>query len=148
MERISIVIQHIGISMINIHPQELIFACAKNITIDLIQSFDQQKLSFQITPLQIDNQLSCTPYPVILSFDRDYKSNPFGHLIKDDVMKPRSERLLQRTSHRSFEPVFYLAVSKWRKKDVSLVSFEYISLRFNGFLCNRETTSLNDCSCF
>ncbi|KAM1717129.1 hypothetical protein COP2_025269 [Malus domestica] len=138
MERISIVIQHIGISMINIHPQELIFACAKNITIDLVQSLDQQKLSLQITSLQIDNQLRSTPYPVILSFDHDYKSNPIGHVIKDDVMKPISERLLQRTSHSSFEPVFYLAVSKWRKKDVSLVSFEYISLRVADFCLELE----------
>lgn len=108
----------------------MIFASAKNIRIDLVQSLDQQKLSLQITSLQIDNQLRSTPYPVILSFDRDYKSNPIGHAIKDDAMKPISERLLQRTSHSSFEPVFYLAVSKWRKKDVSLVSFEYISLRY------------------
>ncbi|ONI15169.1 hypothetical protein PRUPE_3G028500 [Prunus persica] len=138
MERISVVIQHIGISMINIHPQELLFACAKNITIDLVQSLDQQKLSFQITSLQIDNQLRSSPYPVILSFDRDYKSNPIGHVNKDDVTKQRSERKLQRTSHSSFEPAFYLAVSKWRKKDVSLVSFEYISLRVADFCLELE----------
>ncbi|BFG24048.1 hypothetical protein CerSpe_103220 [Prunus speciosa] len=138
MERISVVIQHIGISMINIHPQELLFACAKNITIDLVQSLDQQKLSFQMTSLQIDNQLRSSPYPVILSFDRDYKSNPIGHVNKDDVTKQRSERMLQRTSHSSFEPVFYLAVSKWRKKDVSLVSFEYISLRVADFCLELE----------
>ncbi|XP_034206662.1 uncharacterized protein LOC117620640 isoform X2 [Prunus dulcis] len=138
MERISVVIQHIGISMINIHPQELLFACAKNITIDLVQSLDQQKLSFQMTSLQIDNQLRSSPYPVILSFDRDYKSNPIGHVNKDDVTKQRSERKLQRTSHSSFEPVFYLAVSKWRKKDVSLVSFEYISLRVADFCLELE----------
>lgn len=82
-----------------------------------------------MTSLQIDNQLRSSPYPVILSFDRDYKSSPIGHVNKDDVTKQRSEKKLQRTSHSSFEPVFYLAVSKWRKKDVSLVSFEYISLR-------------------
>lgn len=109
--------------------QELLFACAKTITIDLVQSLDQQKLSFQIASLQIDNQLRSSPYPVILSFNRDSKSNPITHVSKDDITKPRSERMLQRTSHSSFEPVFYLAVSKWRKKDVALVSFEYISLR-------------------
>lgn len=89
---------------------------------------DQQKLSFQIASLQIDNQLRSSPYPIMLSFDREYKNNLAGHVIREDDMKP-SERILQRTSHLNFEPVFYLAVSKWRKKDVSLVSFEYISLR-------------------
>ncbi|XP_062008854.1 uncharacterized protein LOC133725578 isoform X1 [Rosa rugosa] len=127
MERISVFIQQIGISLINIHPQELLFICAKSITVDLVQSLDQQKLSFQIALLQIDNQLRSSPYPVMLSFDREYKNNPAGHVIREDDIKP-SERILQRTS-RNFEPVFCLAVSKWRKKDVSLVSFEYISLR-------------------
>nr|XP_011467498.1 PREDICTED: uncharacterized protein LOC101298156 [Fragaria vesca subsp. vesca] len=127
MERFSFFIQEIGISLINIHPQELLFICAKNITADLVQSLDQQKLSFQIESLQIDNQLRSSPYPVMLSFDREYKSNPAGHVIREDDMKP-SERILQRPSH-NFEPIFCLTVSKWRKKDVSLVSFEYISLR-------------------
>lgn len=86
--------------------QELLFACAKNLTVELLQSLDQQKLSCQISSLQIDNQLRTTSYPVILSFDRE----PLA-------------------SENSCEPVFYLAVSKWRKKDISLVSFEYISLR-------------------
>lgn len=88
--------------------QELLFACAKNLTVELLQSLDQQKLSCQISSLQIDNQLRTTPYPVILSFDRE----PLA-------------------SENSCEPVFYLAVSKWRKKDISLVSFEYISLRLH-----------------
>ena len=96
--------------------QELVFACAKNVTFDLLQSLDQQKLSLQVSSLQIDNQLRSSPYPVILSFDRAYKSNP-------------AERILQRTSECSYEPVFYIAVSKWKKKDIPLVSFEYIILR-------------------
>ncbi|XP_050382411.1 uncharacterized protein LOC126799284 isoform X2 [Argentina anserina] len=127
MERISVFIQQIGISVITIHPQELLFICAKNITADLVQSLDQQKLSFQISSLQIDNQLRSSPYPVMLSFDREHKNNPAARVIRDDDMKP-SERILQKVSP-NYEPVFCLAVSKWRKKDVSLVSFEYISLR-------------------
>ncbi|KAG2700491.1 hypothetical protein I3760_06G000100 [Carya illinoinensis] len=109
-EKISFVIPHVGISLINHFPQELLFACAKNLTVELLQSLDQQKLSCQISSLQIDNQLRTTPYPVILSFDRE----PLA-------------------SENSCEPVFYLAVSKWRKKDISLVSFEYISLRVADF---------------
>ncbi|XP_062110985.1 uncharacterized protein LOC133822610 isoform X2 [Humulus lupulus] len=119
-EQILVVIPHLGISVINIDPRELVFACAKNITFDLLQSLDQQKFSFQISSLQIDNQRRSSPYPVMLSFDREYKSNP-------------AEKKLQRTSDCSYEPVFYIAVSKWKKKDISLVSFEYIILRVADF---------------
>lgn len=108
--------------------QELLFASAKNIKIDLFQSVDHQKLSCHISSLQIDNQLHNTPYPVVLSFNREYRSSQVGQ-IKDDVAKFKAERGLLISSDSSFEPVFNLAVAKWRKKDISLVSFEYISLR-------------------
>ncbi|EXB26144.1 Putative vacuolar protein sorting-associated protein 13C [Morus notabilis] len=98
-EQISVVIPHLGISLINIYLQELLFACAQNIRVVLLQSLDQQKLSFQISSLQIDNQLRSSPYPVLLSFDRECKSN-------------QAERILQRTSDGSYEPVFSIAVSK------------------------------------
>lgn len=110
--------------------QELLFACLKNLTIDLLQSLDQQKLSIQISSLQIDNQLRTTPYPVMLSFDHEYRYSSASQIrTKDKSAKTRSERFLPMASDNSCEPVFYLAVSKWRKKDISLVSFEYISLR-------------------
>ncbi|KAI9153087.1 hypothetical protein LWI28_005759 [Acer negundo] len=131
-ERFSFNIPYIGLSVINLYPQELLFACAKNITIDLLQSLDRQQLSFQITSLQLDNQLPSTPYPVILSF------NQAGHRTKDDGVKLRSERGLQITSDSSFDPVFYLSVAKWRKKDISLVSFEHISLRISDFRLELE----------
>ncbi|TXG57716.1 hypothetical protein EZV62_015545 [Acer yangbiense] len=131
-ERFSFNIPYIGLSIINLYPQELLFACAKNITIDLLQSLDRQQLSFQVTSLQLDNQLPSTPYPVILSF------NQAGHRTKDDGVKLRSERGLQITSDSSFDPVFYLSVAKWRKKDISLVSFEHISLRISDFRLELE----------
>ena len=90
---------------------------------------DQQKLSFQISYLQIDNQLHRTPYPVILSFNHETRNNPAGHRTKDGGQKSKSE-MLHVTSDISCEPVFYLSLAKWRKKDVALVSFEHISLRY------------------
>lgn len=95
----------------------MLFACAKNTNIGLVRSLDQQKFSLQISSLQIDNQLHSTPYPVILSFDRD------------DSTKIRSESLVHSASDSSREPVFSLAASKWSNKDETLVSFEYIILR-------------------
>lgn len=103
---------------------------AKNTTMELLQNLDQQKLCFAVSALQIDNQLRATPYPVFLSFDREYKSNQ-ASLVKfrDDSRRPLTERVLQ-PSESSSDAVFHLAVVKWRKKNISLVSFEYISLRY------------------
>ncbi|KAK8498349.1 hypothetical protein V6N12_032902 [Hibiscus sabdariffa] len=136
-EKFSLTIPCIGISLVNSHPQELLFASANNIKIDMFQSLEHQKLSCHISSLQIDNQLHNTPYPVILSFNREYRSNSVGQ-IKDDVPKIKAERGLLISSDSSFEPVFYLAVAKWRKKDISLVSFEYISLRMADFCLELE----------
>ncbi|PSS01845.1 Vacuolar protein sorting-associated protein like [Actinidia chinensis var. chinensis] len=133
-EKISVAIPFIGISLINSHPQELVFACAKNTRIDLLQSLDQQKFFFQVSSFQIDNQLPRTPYPVILSFDCEHRGNPLGQTRnQDDNTKTNGESLVQITSENLCEPVFCLAAAKWRNRDVSLVSFEYISLRMTDF---------------
>ncbi|XVE86346.1 hypothetical protein DITRI_Ditri18aG0027900 [Diplodiscus trichospermus] len=137
-EKFSLTIPYIGISLVNSSPQELLFASAKNIKLDLLQSIDHQKLSCQISSLQIDNQLHNTPYPVILSFNSDYGSNQVGQITKDNVPKVKAEKGLPFSSDSSFEPVFYLAVAKWRKKDASLVSFEYITLRVADFCLELE----------
>lgn len=128
-EKFSVTIPYIGICLINSFPQELLFACAQNISLNLLQSLDQQKISFQISSLQIDNQLQTTPYPVILSFNQEYRGSTEGQRVKDDIAKSKSDRVLQ----RSREPILSLAVATWRKKDISLVSFEYISLRVANF---------------
>lgn len=105
----------------------MVYACAKNITIDLLQSLDQQKFSVKLLSFQIDNQFRNSPYPVILSFDQEYRSNPTGSLNKDISAVTRSEGVLQVDG--SFEPVFYLYASKWKKAESLLVSFENIFLR-------------------
>ncbi|KAI3918818.1 hypothetical protein MKX01_042138 [Papaver californicum] len=130
-ERISVHIPFIGFSLINSYPQELLYACAKDTKIDILQSVDQQNFSFQMSSLQIDNQLRNTPYPVILSFDRDYGSNSTGWIKNKDLSsKIKDENGAQASTPDSLcEPIFYLAAAKWRNKDISLVSFEYISLR-------------------
>ncbi|KAL3354105.1 hypothetical protein AABB24_018653 [Solanum stoloniferum] len=114
-ERILVDIPYVGISLISSMPEELFFACARDITVDFTQSVDQQRFSLQITSLQIDNQLTCTPYPVILSFD---VSNGITSGI-------RAESILE----SSREPVLSLVVTKWKNRYLSLVSFEQINLR-------------------
>ncbi|VFQ74897.1 unnamed protein product [Cuscuta campestris] len=114
-DRIVVDIPFVGISLINSLPEELLFACARNITIVFKQSLDQQKVSLQIMSLQIDNQLPTTPYPVILSLDH-----------RTGVT---SSRAMRETTPESQEPAFSMEVATWRNKYLSLVSFEYIGLR-------------------
>lgn len=98
--------------------------------IDLVQSLDQQRFSLKIFALQIDNQLPSTPYPVILSFDHEYKQIPTSEAkIIDDSLRVKGERMKQLVSDSSFDPVFSLAAAKWRNKDRALLSFEHINLR-------------------
>lgn len=114
-ERILVDIPYVGISLISSIPEELFFACARDITVDFTQSVDQQRFSLQITSLQIDNQSACTPYPVILSFDVS-KGITSGIRAESALEIPR-------------EPVLSLMVTKWKSRYLSLVSFEHISLR-------------------
>lgn len=133
-ERLSVTIPFIGISVMSSQPQELLFACARNTMVDLVQSLDQQKFSLKIFALQIDNQLPSTPYPVILSFDHEHKQIPTSQIrVKDDSLRVKGERMKQFVSDCSCEPVFALGAAKWRNKDRALLSFEYINLRMTDF---------------
>ncbi|XP_048139080.1 uncharacterized protein LOC115752507 isoform X2 [Rhodamnia argentea] len=127
-EKVSIDIPYIGISLINSLPQELLFACAKGIRVHLLQSMDRQNFSLKVLSLQIDNQVRAATYPVILSFNRGYKSSSSNH---DDGAQKNENPQLHSDHH--CKSVIHLAVSKWRKKDVSLISFEYVTLRVAEF---------------
>ncbi|KAK9134941.1 hypothetical protein Syun_014271 [Stephania yunnanensis] len=126
-ERVSLHFTFIGISVINSIPQEVLFVSANDTKIDILQHMEQQKLFFHISSLQIDNQLVHATYPVLLSFDHDVESNSVSN------MKTKDDKNLKSKAHtsaeRSCQSVFYLAAAKWRNKEISLVSFEYISLR-------------------
>ncbi|XP_011075732.1 uncharacterized protein LOC105160162 isoform X3 [Sesamum indicum] len=138
-ERLSIDIPFLGISLMNAHPEELLFACAKNTKVNFVQSLDQQQFSFQIASLQIDNQLHTTPYPVILSFNCVNKGSVGNQMkSKDNSAKLLSGSTSQIASSNLHEPVFSLAVAKWRHEDTSLVSFESISLRIADFYLEIE----------
>ncbi|XP_042498014.1 uncharacterized protein LOC122076662 [Macadamia integrifolia] len=129
-ERISVHLSFIGVSLMNSQPQELLFVCAKDTKIDVLQSVDQQKFSFQICSLQIDNQLHDTPYPVILSSDHARMGNSANQVKnKDDSSKVKNGNVIHVVSDNSCAPMLCLSAAKWRTKEISLVSFEYISLR-------------------
>ncbi|ESQ32011.1 hypothetical protein EUTSA_v10003500mg [Eutrema salsugineum] len=140
-EKFLLVLPSIGISVVNSHPQELVYACASNVVVDLKQSVDQQKLSFQISSLQIDNPLHNSSYPVILSFNRDHRGIPPDWDIKDNKVRLLNETVQQVMSNTR-DAVLYIDLAKWRKKDVSLVSFEYINIRISEFGLELELQTL------
>uniref|UniRef100_A0A7N0U003 Vacuolar protein sorting-associated protein 13 VPS13 adaptor binding domain-containing protein n=1 Tax=Kalanchoe fedtschenkoi TaxID=63787 RepID=A0A7N0U003_KALFE len=126
-ERLSVYIQSIGISFIDSFSEELLFVSAKSISMELLQSVDQHNFSFQISSLQIDNQLHTTPYPVVLSFDEEYKNDIGDHLvIKDHCIDESSDSIV-------CQPVLCLDIAKWRSDDIGLVSVQRVNLRIADF---------------
>ncbi|WOK94697.1 hypothetical protein Cni_G03402 [Canna indica] len=123
-EVFTIHVPYLGISLMNSTPQELVFTCAKETTIVLMQSLDQQKISLKISSLQIDNQLSDTPYPIMLSFDKDYRGRP-TNILRNRENKSNFQK--ETTLESMVEPIFCFSAAKWRNMDNLLVSFEYIN---------------------
>ncbi|KAK7300278.1 hypothetical protein RJT34_11120 [Clitoria ternatea] len=131
-EKISIFVPYIGISLIDSYPQELLYACIRDVQMNLLQSLDRQYISLLISFLQIDNQLRSTPYPVMLSFNSGHRTCQVNNMkSRDDDTRARIEMLNRRSC--SPVPVLCLEISKWRKKDISFISFEYIKLRIEDF---------------
>ncbi|KAK1306903.1 hypothetical protein QJS10_CPA10g00690 [Acorus calamus] len=130
-ERIIVHASLIGVSLINSSPQELIFACAKGTTIELMQSSDQQKISLEILSLQIDNQLYDTTFPTLLSFEHLYRHSTQLKQNKEADSKIKNENVSPIVSEFSHEPVIHLSAARWRNVDCSLVSFEYIKFRLS-----------------
>ncbi|KAL2933168.1 putative vacuolar protein sorting-associated protein 13D [Bienertia sinuspersici] len=134
-EKISVKISFIGISVIDSYPQELLYASAKDISVEFLQNLERQSFSLQIESLQIDNQLRGTPYPVVLSFEEDFKGSLVSNLRnKDGGTKSKIESMMTYAVGISSDPKVCLVASKWRNKELMFVSFEYISLRI-GDLC-------------
>lgn len=147
-EKLSFCIPFIGISVMNSYPQELLYVSARNMTIDLARNVDQETFSIQLSSLQIDNQLHSTPYPVILSFEHEIRSNSVAQVRrKDDNTKLSSDSEVE-IADGSCDPVFSLAAAKWRNTDTSLVSFEYISLKVADFHLELEQEVIQSVSDF
>ncbi|KAJ6837122.1 uncharacterized protein M6B38_121275 [Iris pallida] len=120
----------IGISLINSYPQELVFASMKDTTLTVMQSSDQQEISFQILSVQIDNQLSDTPYPIMLSFDNENKGRSATfRKNKEYKLRIGDHTAGSCASESTCDSVLYMAAAKWRNADASLISFKYINLR-------------------
>lgn len=113
--------------------QELLFACAKMTTIVAMQSLDQQKISLKIGSIQIDNQYSDSPHPIMLSFDNKYKGRSFFR-SKEMQLGLQNGYMNYSSSDTTLDPIFYVAASKWRIRDTSLDSYEYINIWYVSFV--------------
>ncbi|AQK78309.1 pleckstrin homology (PH) domain-containing protein [Zea mays] len=104
--------------------EELLFASAKEMTVVAMQSLDQQRFTVQIQSMQIDNQFPDSPHPVMLSFEGSHKGKSMNFFKSKDTKLKSANDILSSTS----EPVLQFAAAKWRTKDVSFVSYQYINI--------------------
>uniref|UniRef100_A0A7I4B673 Uncharacterized protein n=1 Tax=Physcomitrium patens TaxID=3218 RepID=A0A7I4B673_PHYPA len=110
---------YIGVSLIDSIPQEVIFACAKGLSLQLIQGQHQQQLKLEVCVIQIDNQLPFSVYPVLLS--STYPQAKLGDVVNNaqagEELKPLEG------------PSLTLLVAKWRQPAGAVDCFQCISLR-------------------
>ncbi|KAL6856895.1 hypothetical protein ACP4OV_018277 [Aristida adscensionis] len=125
-EVIKIHIPFIGISLISSSPQELLFASAKEIAVVAMQSLDQQRFTVELQSMQIDNQFPDSPHPVMLSFEGSHKGKSMNFFRGKDtkLRSPHDSKSLS----SSTEPVLRFEAAKWRTRDVSFVSYQYINI--------------------
>lgn len=106
------------------------FASAKDMTFVAMQSLDQQRITVEIPSMQIDNQFSDSPYPVMLSFEGSHKGKSINFLKSKDI---KLKSLNESRSSNTPEPVLRFAAVKWRTRDTSFLSYQRINIRY--YLC-------------
>jgi len=104
-----------------------LFASAKEMTVVAMQSLDQQRFTAQIQSMQIDNQFPDSPHPVMLSFEGSHKGKSMNFFKSKDTKLKSANDILSNTT----EPVLQFAAAKWRTRDVSFVSYQYINIRYS-----------------
>lgn len=114
-------------NMLLLFCQELLFASAKDMTFVAMQSLDQQRITVEIPSMQIDNQFSDSPYPVMLSFEGCHKGKSINFLKSKDT---KLKSLNESRSSNTPEPVLRFAAVKWRTRDASFVSYQRINIRY------------------
>lgn len=107
--------------------QELLFASARETRIVAMQSLDQQQITIEMQSMQIDNQFSDSPYPVMLSFEGSHKGKNMN------FFKSRDTKVRSPNENSSPEPILRLAAAKWRSNDAPFVSYQCINMRYQSF---------------
>lgn len=125
-EKITVCLPFIGLSIIDSVPQELAFACARGIKIQILQGLHQQKLILQVASVQFDNQLPHPIYPVMVC-NENASSGPlsFQGKAKDNNL----ERAADVICEASPDIAFFISAVKWRHMATSVVCFESVTVR-------------------
>ncbi|MCO5559154.1 hypothetical protein L7F22_012747 [Adiantum nelumboides] len=111
----------IGISVIDISPQEILFATAKGVILQLLQSPHEQILNFSVSFIQLDNQLPLAQYPVMV----------LAGVCLNESTPGKEEGSLgdSSTNFISDQSAFHLSVAKWRRFTSSVDCFRRIHAR-------------------
>jgi vacuolar protein sorting-associated protein 13A/C len=105
---ISLDIAGVGLSVIDDHPQELIYASLSGIVVDYSNTPLQQTLEVSIADAQVDNQLRNARFPVMLS-------------------RARRPRLGHDAKHLAGDKIFHMSVVKSNQYE-SIDFFNYFSV--------------------
>ncbi|KAL3675991.1 hypothetical protein R1sor_025939 [Riccia sorocarpa] len=129
-DEFSVQLAHVGFSIIDNYPQEVVYACARDLGVRFLQGQYQQILNFDVAWFQIDNQLRYAVYPVMLSVansppDASITNEDAGREIID-VNTPQTSGLPFRAAEES---AFALSIARWRNPTGSVVCYRYISMR-------------------
>lgn len=125
-EKITVCLPFLGLSIVDSVPQELAFACAKGIKIQILQGLHQQKLLLQVSSVQFDNQLPHPIYPVMVS-NENSSSGPLSFQGKAKDNNP--ERPADVICEASPDIAFFISAVKWRHMATSVICFESITVR-------------------
>ncbi|KAL2613042.1 hypothetical protein R1flu_024734 [Riccia fluitans] len=129
-DEFSLKLAHVGLSVIDNYPQEVVYACARDLGVRFLQGQYQQILNFDVAWFQVDNQMRYPVYPVMLSVanpppDASIRTVETGREVID-VNTLQSSGLPLRSPEESS---FALSIARWRKPTGSVVCYRYISMR-------------------
>ena len=89
-------IGNLGVSLISLRPEEILYASASNVVLDVAARGQEQLVSFTIDSAQIDNQLRNAIFPIVLhrkveGHQEEDKKRPvfefsFAHRMHDKVV--------------------------------------------------------------
>ncbi|KAG6546751.1 hypothetical protein Mapa_011940 [Marchantia paleacea] len=128
-DEFSVKLAYVGFSIIDTQPQEVVYACAKDLSVQFLQGQHQQILKLDVAWFQVDNQLRYAVYPVMLSVA---KSPPIMPIKADESGREIVNVNTQQTGGNSRQllqdAAFAMSIARWRKPTGSVVCFQYISM--------------------
>ncbi|CAM6098991.1 unnamed protein product [Calypogeia fissa] len=129
-EEFAVNLSYVGFSVIDTQPQEVIYACAKGLKLQLLQGRHQKILKLDVAWLQVDNQLRYAVYPVMLSVARaPPESSTVPQGTRTNIQPMDSQLKSDKALELSKDATFSISVAKWSNPAGSVDCFQYIRMR-------------------